>query len=258
MPIDRYTRTSPDYFEPHESMELARYMDITKFLSLLKDRQLFFCRLDKLEDRFEGTLPKISKKQLADWFRNVGVTVDPNDIGSIDEKVELEVERHYEFSKKYKSLTCINCWNEYKGESYALWKVYSDLNQGIMIKSSFSKIINAVRLSEEEIYCSRIKYIDYEKDSIDIGNMMTPLVHKHKAYSYEQEVRLIHNVSNEGWKHDWVNEKYENGIKINVDVQELISEIVISPFAPDWFIELIEDILNKYSIECKLINSTLK
>jgi len=258
MPIDRYSKTSPIYFEPHESIELARYMDITKFLSLLKDGQLFFCRLDKLEDRFEGTLPKISRKHLADWFRDVGVTVHPNGTANIEEKIEQEVEKHFEFSEKYKSLTCINCWNEYRGESYALWKVYSDLNQGIMIKSSFSRIINAVKESKEEIYCSRIKYIDYEKDSIDIGNTMTPIVHKHKAYSYEQEIRLIHVVSNEGWKHDWINEKYKNGIKINVDVQVLISEIVISPFAPDWFIELIEDILNKYSIECKLISSKLK
>jgi len=255
MPIDRYSKTSPDYFEPPESIELARYMDITKFLSLLKDRQLFFCRIDKLEDRFEGTLPKISRKLLADWFRRDGVTVPPN--GNIDERIKEEVERQINFGEKYKALTCINCWNEYQGESYALWKVYSDLNQGIMIKSSFSRIIKAVKESKEEIFCSSIKYIDYEKDSMDIGNVMTPIVHKHKAYSYEKEIRLIHVVSNEGWRHDWDNEKYEKGIKINVDVQELISEIVISPFAPDWFTELIEDILDKYSIECKLISSKL-
>ena len=87
---------------------------------------------------------------------------------------------------------------------------------------------------------------------------MTPMVHKHKAYSYEDEVRLIHEVSNVSWKHDWENEKYENGIKINVNLDQLIDEIVISPFASEWFTELIRDILDKYSLNCKLIDSKLK
>ena len=138
-----------------------------------------------------------------------------------------------------KPKTIINCWNEFKGESYALWKIYSDLNQGIMIKSSFERVINAFKESKEKIYCSRVKYIDYDTDSIDIGNTMTPIVHKHKAYSYEDEIRLIHEVSNVGWKYDWEKEKHKNGIKINVNLHELINEIVISPFSSDWFTELV-------------------
>lgn len=152
----------------------------------------------------------------------------------------------------------MNCWNEFKGESYALWKIYSDLNQGIMIKSSFKRIINALKESKEKVYCSKVKYIDHDTDSIDIGNTMSPVVHKHKAYSYENEIRLIHEVSNIGWKHDWENEKYKNGIKVNVNLGKLIDEIVISPFAPEWFSDLIRDILDKYSLNFKLIDSKLK
>jgi len=257
MPIDRYSDTSPLFFEPNESVELARYLDITKFISLLKDEQLFFCRLDKLEDRFEGTLTKISRINFGDYYR------DLNTIGffkqtKTDEEIEKRINEDFEFREKLKSLNCISCWNEFKGESYALWKVYSDLNQGIMIKSSFKRVINAFKESEEKIYCSRVKYIDHETDSIDIGNTMTPMVHKHKAYSYEDEIRLIHEVSNVGWKHDWENDKYENGVKIKVNLHELINEIVISPFSSDWFTELIKDILDKYSLNCKLSSSKLK
>ena len=83
---------------------------------------------------------------------------------------------------------------------------------------------------------------------------MSPVVHKHKAYSYENEIRLIHEVSNIGWE----NEKYKNGIKVNVNLVKLIDEIVISPFAPEWFSDLIRDILDKYSLNFKLIDSKLK
>jgi hypothetical protein len=257
MPIERFSHSSPPFFEPEESLLLAKYIDITKFLSLLKDKQLFFCRLDKLEDKFEGTLPKISRREFRAFYRHVNITGFLKSPMTAEE-IEREITEDFEYREKLKALNCVNCWNEYKGESYALWKVYSDLNQGIMIKSSFGRIINALKESEEKVYCSKVKYIDHETDSISIRNTMTPMVHKHKAYSYEDEVRLIHEVSNVGWKHDWENEKNENGIKINVNLAQLIDEIVISPFASEWFTEIIRDILCKYSLNCKLIDSKLK
>lgn len=257
MPVERYSNTSPRFFEPEESVQLARYMDITKFLSLLKDSQLFFCRLDKLEDRFEGIMPKVSKDDFRAFYNRLNVS-GYFDQPLTEEQIEREIGEQFAFREKLKLLNCINCWNEFKAESYALWKVYSDLNQGIMIKSSFKRVISALMNSGEKIYCSKVKYIDHDTDSIDIGNTMTPIVHKHKAYSYEDEIRLIHEVSSTGWKHDWENEKFENGIKINVNLDELINEIVISPFSPDWFIELIEDILKRYSMKCKLSISKLK
>ena len=257
MPVERFSDTSPKFFEPEETVELARYVDITKFLSLLKDEQLFFCRLDNLEDKFEGTLPKISKKEFGDFYRHLSDTGFFNN-PMTEEEIEKKINEDFEFRGKLKALYCVNCWNEFKGESYALWKIYSDLNQGIMIKSSFKRIINALKESKEKVYCSKVKYIDHDTDSIDIGNTMSPVVHKHKAYSYENEIRLIHEVSNIGWKHDWENEKYKNGIKVNVNLVKLIDEIVISPFAPEWFSDLIRDILDKYSLNFKLIDSKLK
>ncbi|EPR71805.1 DUF2971 domain-containing protein [Cyclobacterium qasimii] len=258
MPIKRFTENSPPFHEPEENIDLARYLDITKFLSLLKNKQLFFCRLDKLEDKFEGSMPITSRKNMIDWYKHMrdveNFFTDPPTNETIDQMVTEDLKS----KDKIKSLTCINCWNEFKDESYALWKIYSDLNQGIMIKSTFARIIKAFHESDEEIYCSRIKYIDYENDSFPLGNSITPFIHKHKAYSYEEEIRLIHEVTQKGWEHNWEKEKYNNGVMINVNVQELISEIVISPFSPDWFQELIEDILTKYSIDCKLLSSKLK
>lgn len=257
MPIERFSNSSPKFFEPEENVQLARYIDVTQFLSLIKDEQLFFCRLDKLEDKFEGVLPKVSRKEFGDYFRHLNTTGLFQHM--TDKEIELKINKQFEFRQKLKALNCINCWTEFKGESYALWKVYSDLHQGIMIKSSFKKIINALKESKEKIYCSKVEYIDHETDSIDIGNTMSPMVHKHKAYSYEEEVRLIHEVSsNEGWKHDWESAEYKNGIKVNVNLNQLIDEIVISPFSCKWFTKLIMDIMSKYSLNFKLIDSKLK
>ena len=40
-----------------ENTTIWRYMDFTKFVSLLDKKKLFLCRADKLEDSFEGSLP---------------------------------------------------------------------------------------------------------------------------------------------------------------------------------------------------------
>ena len=39
---------------PDEIAELWRYMDLAKLLSLLQNKSLFFSRMDKLGDQFEG------------------------------------------------------------------------------------------------------------------------------------------------------------------------------------------------------------
>ena len=45
--------------------KIWRYMDFTKFVSLLETRSLFFVRADSFTDPFEGTWPRASYAQLA-------------------------------------------------------------------------------------------------------------------------------------------------------------------------------------------------
>ena len=41
---------------PHDAV--WRYTDVPKFVSLLAHRALYFARLDRLDDPFEGSLPR--------------------------------------------------------------------------------------------------------------------------------------------------------------------------------------------------------
>lgn len=219
---------------------------------------MFFCRVDKLQDRFEGTIPTLTKQEMFESYMYIRDEVGFFEKQMSDEQLMGLVNEQVDMYNKLRSLNCINCWNEFHGESFALWKVYSSLNRGIMIRSTFENIISAFSESEEEIFCSKLEYIDYAKDSFNPGNTMTPFIHKHRAYSYEKEVRLIHEVHQVEWAHDWESEKYHNGVMIDVNLDELIKEIVISPFSPNWFLELIHDVLRKYSVYCEIKNSDFK
>jgi hypothetical protein len=46
-------------------------MDLAKFISLLQTESLFFCRFDKMEDKFEGTSPKLSIEQNEKWYHSL-------------------------------------------------------------------------------------------------------------------------------------------------------------------------------------------
>ena len=50
----------PSFTPPCNNAVLWRYMDFTKFISLLDTSSLFFARADKLGDLFEGTYSRVN------------------------------------------------------------------------------------------------------------------------------------------------------------------------------------------------------
>ncbi len=55
---------SPPPLVPSSSSQLWRFMDVTKLISLLNRNALFFTRINKLEDSFEGTVSKATHELL--------------------------------------------------------------------------------------------------------------------------------------------------------------------------------------------------
>lgn len=86
MPIIKPTPSSTPFFYPKNEYVIAKYMDLTKFLSMLFTHSLFFCRVDKLEDQFEGnmSIPTIDllkqflKQPLEDDGKESQATSDEN------------------------------------------------------------------------------------------------------------------------------------------------------------------------------------
>lgn len=241
---------------PEQDYIIVKYLDVIRYISLLQRRSLFFCRLDKLEDQFEGTTAKMNRqvRYMNYHFQSTKGYIAP----MTHEEILKKVEEQYEHDNNIKGLTCVNCWNKFTNESAALWKIYSNFKNGIMLKSSISQLVNSLESSEEEIQLTEMVYFDYNKFYMPDGNSNYPLIHKHEAYNYEQEVRLIYTrIPETGWVYDWSKEEVIEGIYIKADIDKLISEIVISPDSPNWFIKLIEDISVKYSLQKPITKSIL-
>ena len=94
------------------SIKIWRFMDFTKFVSLITKNALFFSRADKLGDPFEGS-----------WPRN-SIEKRPEILGTgVDKVVAKEISNNYgQYSKKLITHAAINCWHANKYESAAMWK----------------------------------------------------------------------------------------------------------------------------------------
>lgn len=164
----------------------------------------------------------------------------------------------YEFERKIKALACINCWNKYEKESAALWKIYSDYGKGIMIKTSVKRLEDSLTNVDEDIYLSEVKYIDYEDDLMPDGNTTYPIIHKSDSYSYETEVRLFHQVKSEkNWIYDWTKEEVQEGKYFKIDLDKLIEEIIIGPFSPNWFMEIVLSLNERFGLDKPVKKSKL-
>lgn len=256
MPILEFTKHTPLIFEIKENLVVSKYVDIIKFISILQQESLFFCRVDKLEDRFEGTSPKANEDFFKEFYKSIQNIINTKE-KDIDAEVEKQLLWRKEIEEKFKKIACVCCWNKFSDESYAMWKIYSDMNKGIMIKSDIERLKMSFLKTPENIQLSDVRYTNREI-MIEPTNLNSPIIHKHIAYSFENEIRLIHQVNHNDFTYNWENEKNQNGENLKVDLNILIDEIILSPYSSDWFLEMVTDLLEKYNLNKKVRFSTLR
>jgi hypothetical protein len=216
-----------------EDTPLWRYLDLAKFLALIQNRNLLFSRLDKLGDPLEG-LPTRA---------------------NLDAKSHLsEIERkiHIDESKGKRDTLYASCWFIGQSESAGMWRSYPGLAQGIAIKTSRKDIIKAFRRNPIKIRMSRVNYIDRSREAILQDDIYSAAIVKGSFYQYENELRLLH------WPGDIEPNDFdafnamrfpEGGIFVEVDLNDLINEVVVSPLAPQWFFDVVRSVLMAYGFQ---------
>src|SRR5699024_1852796 len=208
-----------------------------KFLKFLEDGYLYLTRISNFKDPFEGSLPKNHQKHL-ETLKKV-LQLQNSHVESYNYLLKLIKEHFY-----------VNCWHINQYESAAMWSIYSRTNESIAIQSSFLKLQKEVG---EQAMLGAVGYVDYEKDSIPYGNIYYPAICKRKSYSYENEFRII-NHDLEKVAKDEKSDAYQT---IDIDIENLIEEVYISPDAPPYFLELISSISTKYEYNFKITKSKI-
>jgi len=218
-----------------------RYMDFSKFVDLLDSQRLFFTRLSKLrkDDPYEGSL----------------VPFYPN----YKEGKSSEIIK--ESDKGLPNDFFVSCWHLSDIESAALWKLYSNSNECIAIKSTVAKLVSSI--VHNEGYCNtsiEIKAVEYGHEKARSRNNNSNSVRsfdvvftKRREFAHEKELRLAI------WADTLPTPILPDapGLKLEVNLESMISEIVIGPEAPDWTKDLVKSISKKYDFSFEIKQSTL-
>jgi hypothetical protein len=246
------TNARPAAYEDHpifqkvpDQAKLWRYMDFTKFVSLLEREALFFARADKLDDPFEGSLSTPTLAALEKEFADL----HPDKLG--------EVIGGY---KEWRRCTVLNCWNMSDYESAALWKQYLEGSEGVAIQSTFGRLTESfVGGGDLPVYVGTVQYIDYETDIVPVGNAMHPFLRKRKSFEHENEVRAVmFRVPTREGRIDWGFEPFgPDGEYVSIDIDRVVQAIHVSPTAPGWFKALVESVVARYGLDKPVINSSL-
>jgi hypothetical protein len=260
----------PVFIYPDDlDIKIWRYINLEKFTSLLTTNALYFARADKLEDQFEGSIPKNDKKILAlekndseELENNIGDLNKYKDKFINEDIVPENVRQGLAIHRRnIKEKMFINCWHMNYHESAAMWKLYGN---HVCIQSTFRKLHKVLpdRVGVKDnyttgcnLYLGQVKYIDYSNESTYTGDLEIDtneyrfFVHKRKSYEHEKEVRAIINT-------DLIN-SHENGLLLKIDINQLIERVYVKPNASHEFFYIVKTLIDKNNLNVDLKKSDL-
>lgn len=232
-----------------EDDKLWRYMDLSKFISLLMSSSLFFASPELFSDKYEGAYgDKENREKWCDFylsnFRASMYTCPDNCWHFVDpQKLERDSKSLVESLINNKIPVFINCWHSNMFESEAMWNLYSqNVENAIAVQTTFGKLKTQLKGKAE---IKKVKYIDYRNEFADTSN---PYWCKRKSFEHEREVRAI------CLGHGIIDNK---SIEIPVDLRGLIETVYISPYAPKWFYGIVKDIIKRYGYDFVVFHSEM-
>ena len=139
----------------------------------------------------------------------------------------------------------------------AMWRLYSRESDGVAIRTDFKSLSESF-LGEDKIFIGTVDYVDYDTAFIPENNIFSPYLHKRKSFEPEKEVRaLTQEIPRRDGMSDMSQDLYVVGKYQPVDLSVLISEVVVAPFAGEWFLELVTSVAARYGLQAAVAKSSL-
>jgi len=209
-----------------------KYLDLSKFLDLLLSQKLFMSRSDKFEDQYEGTFSEPTFEEI--------------------KKLSIDNPDFLHFYKTHREKVAISSWHINEYESFAMWQIFTQNSEGLAIQSTVKRLQNALAPENNyKQYIGEVNYIDYKKEYIPFDDMFFPFLFKRKSFQYEREVRIITDVAES-------NVKLNDGLKINVNINQLIEKIYIHPKSENWYKNLVIQLVKQLGFDFEIEKSDLE
>jgi hypothetical protein len=209
-----------------------KYLDLSKFLELLLSQKLFMSRSDKFEDQYEGTFSEPTYEEI--------------------KRLSVNNPEFLDYYKSHREKVIVSSWHINEYESFAMWQIFTQNSEGLAIQSTVNRLKKALDSEKNhEQHIGEVNYIDYKKEYIPFDDMFFPFLFKRKSFQYEREVRIISDVTQS-------NIKLNDGLKINVDINQLIEKIYIHPKSENWYKNLVIELVSKLGFDFTIEKSDLE
>ena len=224
---------NPNIKLPQDSDTIVwKYLDLSKFLDLLLSQKLFMSRSDKFEDQYEGTFSEPTFEEI--------------------KKLSINNPDFLNYYKTHREKVAVSSWHINEYESFAMWQIFTQNSEGLAIQSTVKRLQDAL-IPEKNYkqYIGEVNYIDYKKEYIPFDDLFFPFLFKRKSFQYEREVRIITDVTDN-------NIKLNDGLKINVDINQLIEKIYIHPKSENWYKNLVIQLVKQLGFDFEIEKSDLE
>ena len=234
----------PSLSAPSPEAILWRYMEFTKFISLLDRQELHFARADRLGDPFEGSVSLLTQRLRLLQFHGV--------------PPETVLKVRGDITKGARQVFYVTCWHQDDYESAALWNTYSRHANGVAIETDFKSLSDSFKCYDD-IYIGKIAYVDYQTDLIPEEDALLPYFHKRLEFQHEREVRAVCHVLPQagGNVSDFYSKEYPLGEYRAVDLSTLVKRVVVAPAAEEWFVQLVRSVAARYELSAPVEESSL-
>lgn len=125
---------------------VRRYLDLPKFLDLLRSQSLYLCRADRFSDRFEGALTPAVRAAVNEAQRDGHIPYGAD-----------------EFYQRARQGNFVNCWNLGAKDNMALWQLYGGAANSIVVTSTVEKLISSAARWNDDVVFHKVRYIDHLK-----------------------------------------------------------------------------------------------
>ncbi len=216
---------------------VRRYLDLPKYIQLLRSSALYFPRVDQFPDKFEGVLPPgISK-----------VVDDAQSKGEGDHSSKSWYEQ-------LRTGAYVSCWSSGTIDNMGLWQLYGTASAGVAVATTIGELIRACCNWGESVRIHKVQYINhFVNPDMVIGNYLDPLRFKHLGYRFEDEVRLV--IGRMHPKHGEAQRPL--GLSFPIDLKRMIQSVVVAPEAKPWFFDLVSDVTSRYDVPAPVSRSPL-
>lgn len=215
-----------------EDLEIGRYFHLTEFLDLLFSKKIKFKKISCFNDGQEG------------FYYN------QDHIDSIKFSKTVVGEKYYNerinYELYFRTVYYASCWVLREKESNLMWNSYSDLYNGILLKTTIKSLIKNIKeetSTEDNIVRFYFGRMDYGWKKKVISDHQRAFG-KNEAFIEEKEFRIVVNVHPA---------RVESLISFPINLNNVIKKIIISPNSNEAFKYFLKIILEKEGIDTDLI-----